>query len=614
LYEQGEYPKSRIPPAAGQKPMNRESRKCQNCRNDFVIEPEDFAFYEKINVPPPTFCFDCRVQRRLAFRNERVLYKKKCEAPGHSEESISVFSPDNPQRVYDHKAWWGDGWDPLNYGREIDWNKPFFAQIQELWREVPDIAVLNINPVNSEYCSITEGNKNCYLVFGGDFNENSLYSTYIFNSKECVDTYWVSKSELNYETVDCISCARLRYSRYCDNCYDSAFLFNCKNCHDCFGCVNLRNKSYCFFNEQLTKEGYQERLRETYLSDAKQIAELKQKFSKFSINFPRRFARLIQTVNSTGDNLEQAKNCRKCFDVFGGAEDCAYDWLAYSRIKDCFDLDRAGLNTELVCESSSVYPGSRVFFSRFVFNCHDVQYSYNCHNSSNLFGCVGVRDKRYCILNKQYSETEYKALVSRVIQHMKDKPYADKQGRVYAYGEFFPIEISPFAYNETLAQELYPLTREEALARGFSWRDLQEKAHIPTLKSEDVPDDIKDADDSLLREIIECEHKGQCNDQCTKAFRVIAAELQFYRQMEIPPPKLCPSCRHYARVRQRNPIRLWHRRCQCAGKTSENRLYRNTTTHPHHGDAPCPNEFETSYAPDRPEIVYCEQCYNSEVV
>jgi len=27
----------------------------------------------------------------------------------------------------------------------------------------------------------------------------------------------------------------------------------------------------------------------------------------------------------------------------------------------------------------------------------------------------------------------------------------------------------------------------------------------------------------------------------------------------------------------------------------------------------CTNEFETPYAPDRPEIVYCEECYNKEI-
>ena len=139
--------------------MESETKVCQNCKKDFVIEANDFAFYEKLKVPAPTFCFPCRIQRRMAFRNERTLYRRACNAPGHEEQMISVFAPDNPQRVYDHAAWWGDTWDGTTYGRDVDFSRPFFEQIKELWREVPDIALLNINPVNSEYCSITEGNK-----------------------------------------------------------------------------------------------------------------------------------------------------------------------------------------------------------------------------------------------------------------------------------------------------------------------------------------------------------------------------------------------------------------------------------------------------------------------
>jgi hypothetical protein len=87
--------------------------------------------------------------------------------------------------------------------------------------------------------------------------------------------------------------------------------------------------------------------------------------------------------------------------------------------------------------------------------------------------------------------------------------------------------------------------------------------------------------------------------------------------MNVPLPRLCPNCRHYQRLKQRNPLKLWHRKCMCQGKYGTNNLqlttYNNTVTH-FHGDQPCPNEFETSYAPDRKEIVYCEQCYNAEVV
>lgn len=50
--------------------MNSETRNCQNCKQPFTIEPDDFGFYEQIKVPPPTWCSDCRLMRRMSFRNE----------------------------------------------------------------------------------------------------------------------------------------------------------------------------------------------------------------------------------------------------------------------------------------------------------------------------------------------------------------------------------------------------------------------------------------------------------------------------------------------------------------------------------------------------------------
>ena len=111
----------------------------------------------------------------------------------------------------------------------------------------------------------------------------------------------------------------------------------------------------------------------------------------------------------------------------------------------------------------------------------------------------------------------------------------------------------------------------------------------------------------------ECPHKGACNDQCATAFRIVPAELALYRHLGIPLPRLCPSCRHFDRMRQRNPYQLWHRKCQCAGDASANGAYHNTAKHFHAAGGACSNEFETSYKPERPEIIYCEQCYQAEV-
>ncbi len=106
--------------------MNAETRECQNCKTQFTIEPDDFTFYEKIKVPPPSWCPECRYIRRLLDRNEWTMYKRKCDATG--KVIISIYRPDAPFPVYDQEYWKSDAWDPLSYGREFDFSRPFFEQ------------------------------------------------------------------------------------------------------------------------------------------------------------------------------------------------------------------------------------------------------------------------------------------------------------------------------------------------------------------------------------------------------------------------------------------------------------------------------------------------------
>ena len=107
--------------------MESQTKQCQNCKKDFVIEPDDFAFYEKIRVPPPTFCPECRLQRRLSFRNERILYKRACDLCG--KEVISIYHSEGKNVMYCQHCWWSDKWDPLAYGQGYDFQKPFFEEV-----------------------------------------------------------------------------------------------------------------------------------------------------------------------------------------------------------------------------------------------------------------------------------------------------------------------------------------------------------------------------------------------------------------------------------------------------------------------------------------------------
>jgi hypothetical protein len=307
------------------------------------------------------------------------------------------------------------------------------------------------------------------------------------------------------------------------------------------------------------------------------IYKIREKFSKFAKNFPMRHLVGNHNVNVSGNWFSGCKNVQVGFNC-DKTEDGKY-LFGIVEGKDVMDYTYWGKNSELIYECSSIgYQCSNVAFSN---ECWDqlirAQYCVNCHGSSDLFGCVGLRKKQYCILNKQYTKEEYEKIVAEI----KKQSF---------YGSTFPLDMNPFAYNETIAQELFPITKEEAIKQGYRWAEPEAKSHNITLKPENVPNSIEQVDEQILKEVIGCEHEGKCNHQCTGAFKITQSDLNFYKRMGIPIPKLCPNCRHFVRLSQRNPIKLWARTC-----------------------AKCGKDIQTSYAPDRPEIVYCESCYNNEV-
>jgi hypothetical protein len=592
--------------------MNSEIRQCQNCKQNFVIEPEDFGFYERIKVPPPTWCPECRIIRRLLWRNDRFIYKRTSNL---SEKLIfSAFNKEADVLVYDNDEWYSDKFDAIDYGNDIDFSKPFILQLHNLFKKVPLHARSVVNSVNSDYSNNFDNFKNCYLCFGGSHSEDSAYCNAISYSKDCFDCTFITKSELCYESFWLNNCSKVFFSTNCYDCYNVQFSSDLRNCSDCFGCWNLRNKQYYIFNQPYSKEEYFKKIQEFNLYSYNKILELREETRKMFLTGIYKYMNGIKNIDVLGEYIFNSKNTRYCYLIVEGENLKYCQFLRPGPDKDCYDVSYFS-NNEMIYESTIVGLGS--FNSKFNVEVYDniinSEYCFYCRNINSCFGCIGLRKKQYCILNKQYTKSEYESLVPKIIEHMNKMPYVDKKGRVYKYGEFFPPELSPFAYNETIAQEYFPLTKEQALAQGYKWRDPDTRNYQITKKTEDLPDHIQDVPDSITNEIIQCAHKGECNEQCTTAFKIIEPELQFYRRMNLPLPRLCPNCRHYERLKQRNPLKLWHRKCQCAGTHSENGVYSNTTKH-FHGNSSCPNEFETSYAPDRPEIVYCEECYNAEVV
>ncbi len=579
--------------------MKSETRTCQNCQNAFVIEPEDFNFYAKIKVPPPTFCSECRARRRLIWRNERSLYHNTCAFSGKT--IISMFSSETGLTVYDRDIWWSDKWDPLDYGVEYDFSRTFFEQWRELLQRVPLANLGNTNSPRSEYGNHNADCKNCYLVYASFSNENCAYSNGLVDTKDSWDLYKVTKSEQCYNSTLCASCYNTHFSYDSDECIDSMFLISCLGLKNCLGCINLRHKKYCIFNKQYTKEEYEKKLEEYDLGSYVGLKKFEKEYNDFIKNKFRRFAFIFKSLNVTGDNIMNAKNSRMLFDSYGEVENCNFVTHAVN-IKDSYDAYGTGAKMELLYEGVDAGINAyNMHFCILAHSCVDTDYTYMCFGSSKLFGCIGLRNQEYCILNKKYSKEEYEKIRTMIIEQMNTMPYIDVKSRIYKYGEFFPSEISPFYFNETIAEEYYPLDKKTVLNYGLKIKEKIERSYQIDLKAEDLPDHIKDVEESFVGKVIECMHKGECDEQCTEAFKILPEELQFYKKINVALPRLCPNCRHFQRLQKRNPLKLWHRQCMC-----------KIESHSHAGER-CEVEFETSYAPERPEIVYCEKCYQAEV-
>lgn len=581
-----------------------ETRNCQNCKKDFNIEPDDFSFYEKIKVPPPTFCWRCRAIRRMAFRNMRHLFARTCSATG--SKIFTLMPPENKMPVYSNSYWNSDKWDAMDYGRDYDFSKSFFEQFRDLYTTTPWGIMWSMEMVNSDY-SVSGYSKDCYLCFDSGYIENSAYNVTLLYSKQCFDSLNLKDCELCYYSINTNQSYKTFFSRNCVSCVDVWFSQDCVGCTECFGCSGLRNKSYYIFNEPYDKESYRNKLIEMKLDSWSGINQAR-KFSEDVWNkSPVKYQHSVQVTNSNGDYLFNGTELKNCFFV-GNAKNLKHcQSVIYPPNGDGMDITSSE-GTELSYET--IASGNGVYKTLATFECvhvNDSSYSINCRNISNVFGCVAIKNKEYCILNKQYSKEEYFSILPKIINHMNEMPYVDVKGHIYRYGEFFPSDMATHGYSQSQAFEYFPMTEQEAEDKGYRWRKPENRNYDITKKASELPDSIFDINESILEEVIQCQHDELgghsfgCDVDCASAFRITKQELDFYRQSKLPLPRLCFNCRHIDRVQWRNVPALYHRSCMC-----------DKLEHEHQGK--CQNEFETTYSPDRPEIVYCESCYQKEVV
>src|SRR5688572_26118001 len=206
--------------------MNSETKNCQNCKKDFRIEPEDFSFYEKMKVPPPIFCPDCRFQRKLLFRNNRVFYKHECALC--KKLVIALYNKESSYTVYCYDCWFSDKWDVMNYGQNYDFSISFFSQFQALQKVVPRASLYRDNFVSSDYCNYGKDFRECDLAFGGAENERVYFSNQVANCQDALDIAFSGKIEFSYEVFECSMSNKLFFSHHSADCGESSYLIDCR--------------------------------------------------------------------------------------------------------------------------------------------------------------------------------------------------------------------------------------------------------------------------------------------------------------------------------------------------------------------------------------------------
>ena len=187
---------------------------CEVGKHPFTLSEEDVLAYQKFGFPPLPICFPHQHQWRLSFRNDRFLHRRTCDLTGVS--MLSMYPAGAPYPVYEREAWFSDKWDPLEYGQAFDFNKPFFEQFAQLQKKVPRCSLFQANCVNIEYSNCTMYDKNCYLIFGGDYDEDCMYGALPMHCKDSVDCDWTNSCQLCY------------FSAYSENCYGCRFTFSSK--------------------------------------------------------------------------------------------------------------------------------------------------------------------------------------------------------------------------------------------------------------------------------------------------------------------------------------------------------------------------------------------------
>jgi len=496
---------------------------CEKTGWSFEVSDMELDLIKKMSLNEPKFHPKVRAAMRLMLRNERNLYIRKCDATG--ERIMSVYNDKKPFPVYKYDYWISDEWTPPH----LDYNpdKSFFEQYKELSLITPRVNLFSPFNENCDYCNAAEKNKNCYMHILSDRSEDCYYTYGVYGCRDLIDCSHMHNCELCFECMDCTDSYHCRGCFLCDNCNESDFCFDCRGCKNCFMCSGLRNQEYCINNKPYSKDDYEEKMKQINLGSYKMWIKILEQFLDQIVS-DNSYNRMINVENSTGNFLINAKNCEDCYDL-SDAEDCCHVLVGAHRIKD-------------VGHSHSIVHGSQLIYG----NVSTTE-SYNCHNTigcwatnnscyneflqncDDCMGCISLKRKKFCILNKQYSEEEYYKIKTQIISELGDY-----------YGNPFPFSVATLSYQDSAFRDHFSLSKEEIDKIGWEYGKPKMPQEGNFMSTTNISDDIFEAPNEINDTFL-CE-------KSKKPFKIIPQEIKLLKTINAPLPRYHHEVRFKKRV------------------------------------------------------------------
>lgn len=348
-------------------------------------------------------------------------------------------------------------------------NESFFEQYRHLLLSSQKPWITHfLNNENSDFVDMAYGTKNCYLWFSiWWWCENVLYSCCIAtNITNCYNSFSITDNCDNIFSSKVVTgWFNIFYSFNIHNSSNIWFSSNLIGCSECLFCDNLENQSYCIKNIQYGKEEYLN-VKLQYLSQKDQFDIYRSKITKKGTNYQSKHVNWNAIIFSeTIENWEIVTRFRNARNIFYGVWSEQWSYNMY----DGMDV---GINShDFYWVVWSWTDGDNFYCVQLWGLGSNLYYCIQTEMSSFCLGCIGLKNKSYCILNKQYSKEDRYEKVDEIFAKMDAE---------WTLGQFFPATMNPFYFNDTAAYLIDPtFTKEEVIAKGYLRRDEPIKVDIP---------------------------------------------------------------------------------------------------------------------------------------